>query len=412
MATAPVPAEFTPDAVAAAAAQAPQPYRDLMLTGEPMRSILARNPSLRPPAADEPLEWGKGRYYDTTVGRKHPYWKAVDLPLPTKDLGALRLDLARWGYCVIEDALSSEQCAAMRTRLVDQASGEREAGIAYIVPNMQMVWTLVNKGDVFVGALEHDPAVVQGGPVIEQLLDEALGRAWYGYSFVATIAFPGCHPQALHQDQAAMHPFQTLEAPALVNTMYILQAVDDTNGGTLVIPGSHRVVAAAGTARPVEATLPPAINLEAPAGSAVVFDGRLLHGTGVNRSDEWRYVVTQAAVRPWYRPQENWMLALRPEVVAAASPKLRQRLGLTAAPGYGITEGFGSRSLGRAGDPRGDLALVRRAVDAGTYRRVGELTADTGRSLAPDAFTLQELQGPLGENRAASDPDRSVAVAP
>jgi hypothetical protein len=32
------------------------------------------NPWLAPPDMREPLEWGTGRYWDTTVARKHPYW--------------------------------------------------------------------------------------------------------------------------------------------------------------------------------------------------------------------------------------------------------------------------------------------------------------------------------------------------
>jgi ectoine hydroxylase-related dioxygenase (phytanoyl-CoA dioxygenase family) len=407
----PIPVEFTAEAVEAATAGEPTPYADFLRTGEPMRSILANNPWMQPPKADEPLVWGEGRYYDTTVGRKHPYWKTAGLPEPTKDLRRLRADLHRWGYCLVEDALSPERCAEMHERVVEQAAGERAAGIAYLAPNFQMVWTLVNKGAVFPKAVELDPEWVQGGRVIERLLDEALGRSWYAYSFVGTIAYPGCHPQALHQDQAAMHPFQTLEAPVLVNTMYVLQDVDDRNGGTLIVPGSHRTIASAGNAKPVPATFPPAINLEAPAGTALVFDGRILHGTGANRSDRWRYVVTQASVRSWYRQQENWMLAIRPEVLEAASPLLLQRLGFQAGPGYGITEGFGSRSLGRAGDPTGDLRLVRRAVDEGRYRRVGELTEPAGLALGPDAFSLQEWQGPLGEDRQPDDEERRRPVA-
>ena len=57
--------------------------------------------------------------------------------------------------------------------------------------------------------------------------------------------------------------------------------------------------------------LPPSINVEARGGTVILFDGRLLHGTGVNRSDRWRYVMTQANVKSWLRQQENWMLAVR-----------------------------------------------------------------------------------------------------
>ena len=57
--------------------------------------------------------------------------------------------------------------------------------------------------------------------------------------------------------------------------------------------------------------LPPAINIEASSGTVVMMDGRLLHGTGVNHTDDWRYIMTQSNVKPWMRQQENWTLSAR-----------------------------------------------------------------------------------------------------
>ena len=47
---------------------------------------------------------------------------------------------------------------------------------------------------------------------------------------------------------------------------------------------------------------------------------------------------------------------------------------------------------GKAGDPRGDLAGIRWAMDEGRYSRVGELTPESARALGRDAFTLQQLR--------------------
>ena len=52
----------------------------------------------------------------------------------------------------------------------------------------------------------------------------------------------------------------------------MLDDVDDRNGGTCIIPGSHRIVSAAGSGGAV-GELPPAINLECPAGTIMLFDG-------------------------------------------------------------------------------------------------------------------------------------------
>ena len=93
------------------------------------------------------------------------------------------------------------------------------------------------------------------------------------------------------------------------------------NGGTLVIPGSHKIMIKAGSNGQI-GKLPPAINLEAEAGSIMLFDGRLLHGTAVNKSDKSRFVATMSNVKPWMRTQENWVLSVAPEILKNASPKI------------------------------------------------------------------------------------------
>ncbi len=93
-----IPAEFTREAIdAAAALDTFAPMGGFPESGEPYRSLLKHNPWMRAPAAQDELEWGKGRYYDTTVARKHPYWRDKNLPAPTKDLATLRRDLHGWG---------------------------------------------------------------------------------------------------------------------------------------------------------------------------------------------------------------------------------------------------------------------------------------------------------------------------
>ena len=240
----------------------------------------------RRPIRPRPLAWGVGGYWETTTARRHPRWRDVDLPRPTKDLARLRHDFRTWGYGLIEEGLSDAQYRRMRARLYEQAAGERLAGIEQQSPYGQYVNTLVNKGACFAACIEHDPSAVQAGPVIEQLVDETLGRGWICHAFLANGADPGKLPQGLHIDQGALIPWITFEAPVLVNTMYMLDDVDERNGGTLIIPGSHlALIEAARTGRPVGA-LPPPINLDARGGTIMVFDGRLLHGTGANRTEQ------------------------------------------------------------------------------------------------------------------------------
>jgi hypothetical protein len=172
--------------------------------------------------------------------------------------------------------------------------------------------------------------------------------------------------------------------------MYILEDVNEVNGGTLVIPGSHKIMAAAGSGGYI-GTLPPTINLEAPGGTIMIFDGRLLHGTGANRSDQRRFVATMSNVKSWMRTQENWVISVRPEVLADASPKLLHRIGLQALT-YGATvEGFGLGARGRIGDRWGAIKAFRSAYDRGEYVRVGELSRNSAPAELQADYTLRQV---------------------
>ena len=311
-----MPREFLPENVAALSDDASRMTdAQWFASGEPFRSMHKDNPWLKPPVGGNgvpamrpdgsltarfrcPLfEAGRSAeggglngtpYYDTTVSRKHNYWRQFDdMPRETKDINRARHDLQKYGFCLIEDAMSEGQCSYMRNRLEEQAEAERECGLADMSPHFHIMWTLVNKGDCFAKCIEFSPEWVQGGPLIEQLNNELLGRGHYAYSFASNIARPGSYPQTLHQDSGAIHPIQTPGAPILVNTVYIMQDVNEVNGGTLVIPTSHRLVSSVVPGGEV-GPLPPAINVEAKSGTVMLMDGP---AAARNRSQPHRRVA-------------------------------------------------------------------------------------------------------------------------
>ena len=256
-----VPVEFTPAYIDQHSAPEDQLYGEFVGSGEPWKSMMANNPWLRPPRMNEPLPDDPERYWNTTTGSKHAFWSNHDLPNATKDIRQLRGDLSKWGYCLIEDGMSEAQCAHINSEIERQAAGERAAGVDMQNPAGQQINTLINKGDVFGLCIEQHPDAVQAGPLIEQLMNETLGTGWICHSFLAIGARPGGYPQGLHFDQGPLLPWVTEEAPALLNTMYIPTDVNDENGGTLIIPGSHKTLIEAGSGGPI-GELPPAINLK------------------------------------------------------------------------------------------------------------------------------------------------------
>ena len=364
-------------------------FKSFLDSQEPYTSIFKNNPWLAPPNFKKPLSKKKVHYWNTTVGRKHPYWKTKKLPTPTKEIKQIRKDFKKWGYALIEDGMSKDQCHLFLERLLEQAQGEKLAGVNSMTPSGQYVHTLINKGEMFRGCIEQDPSHVQAGVLIENFLNETLGTGWICHSFLANGAEKGYYPQVLHLDQSPLSPWITEEAPALVNTLYIPQDVNEENGGTLIIPGSHKNIIKAGSNGKI-GKLPPAINLEARAGTVMLFDGRLLHGTGVNHTKEIRFVAAMSNVKSWMRSQENWVISVDPEIIKNASPKLLHRMGLQAVTYGGTIEGFGMGAGGKVDESRGSIKYFREALDEGEYIRVGQLSSTSPKSDLKKNYTLRQ----------------------
>lgn len=389
-----VPAEFAVENVRARAqSDDARMYHAEVTSREPMASVLENNPEIYFVPPKRSAEWGQwqykaGSYYDTTIGSKHPAWADVALPSATRDIEQLRRDFVEWGYCKIEDAVAPDQVAILRDRVLEQAEGERLAGIAQKTQSGQNINCCINKGRCFEALIEQDPSVMQGGPLLEQLVDEALGHNWICTSLIGAISLRGGVPQALHQDQVVTPESRR---PLTVNLLTPLTDIDERNGGTLLIPGSHRLLADATRAGEPVGKLRPAINVDAKAGTVVMIDGRILHGTGINHTDEPRIVMLNGMQVGWLRQQENWMLSVRPEVLERASEKLLHRMGFQAAT-YGQTnEGHGFGATGRTGEAAGALVDFRLAADRGQYVRVGELSPNSTPDELHAPFTLRSV---------------------
>lgn len=388
-----VPSEFDPDFVRSQAMPETYMYRDEVRSQEPMKSVLENNPEIYFVPPKRSTEWGqwefkKGSYYDTTIAAKHPYWKNQALPQPSKNIQQLRNDMLKWGYCKIENALSQQQVEVIRNRVLEQAAGEKKAGIAQKTPSGQNINCCVNKGRCFELLIEQHPSVVQGGPLVEQLIDEALGDGWICTSLIASISLRGGVPQALHQDQSNALDSRS---PMTVNVLSAISGVDETNGGTLLIPGSHKILSDAVREGVPVGKLPPAINLDAEAGTMVITDGRLLHATGINHSETPRIMMLNGMQKSWMRQQENWMLSVKPEVLHRASFKLLHRMGFQATTGTQTNEGHGFGAKGQPGEAAGAILPFRLALDRGEYVRVGELTPDSTAEQIATPFTLRDV---------------------
>lgn len=301
------------------------------------------------------------------------------LPKATSDMQQAKSDILEHGYCFIANALDPDVVAAALERLKEQAAAELDEGAAFEDggPKQQWgaftdgkgrpkqkaytataggvnqrVWMLVNKGRIFRQILFTES--------VRAVVDHVLGEEYLLSSYSANIAKPGGVAMNLHTDQWWMpHPVDrepsplpvgsiTRDRPNLkgegspemiapcvcVNVMWMLNDFSAENGGTLFVPGSHL------RGRPPRANDGEGeiLAAEGAAGTAMVFDGRLWHGTGANVSSGNRYGLLTTFCGPQFRPQENFTIGSRSEMLADATPELLALLGFKIWSGYGRVE--------------------------------------------------------------------------
>lgn len=253
------------------------------------------------------------------------------LPQPTEDIEQVKRDIQEFGYGLVKNVLTPEQCAIMKKAVQEQAAGEREAGIAQMDggpqgPN-QRLWTLVNKGEDFLDLLNH--------PIIDEMIPWFLGEHAIITTYTANIARPGNLPMQLHTDQVAVQP-PIRDMAFGMNIMFYLEDVTEQNGGTRVYPGSHLGQIAPPDIFTVEGTAAAA----APAGSALVFESRLWHATGPNREAAGeRPVILLFFMRSFIRQQENNFLSLRKDVWPKLSDRVKRMLGFYTTGALGGVDG-------------------------------------------------------------------------
>ena len=292
------------------------------------------------------------RFCDAAAGaeRRDAVFDPAILPKPTADWARAKADLDTFGYCLVKDALTPAKTAALRRRLRDQADGEKAAGVATFDggpggPN-QRVWALVNKGQEFIDLLDE--------PIIDAFVPDLLGDHSIIFSYSANIAGPGGRPQMLHYDQISVQP-PVPDVMIGLNIAFFLDDVTDANGGTRIVPCSGQKGMAPDDPSSIEGT----IAAEGPAGTALLWDSRVWHGTGPNRTDGLRHVILLYFNRHFMRAQENWALSLRDDVKATLSDRVKTMLGFRVTNTLGGVEGPREGALTeRPANPIGRLGPV------------------------------------------------------
>jgi ectoine hydroxylase-related dioxygenase (phytanoyl-CoA dioxygenase family) len=289
--------------------------------------------------------------------------ETLDAPVPSSDPEAVKRDVDRLGVGIHKDFLDETFRRELLERVLEQAELERKQGVAelsstgtaseagFASPDappapFQSVSLLPNKGKVFRDAFMD-----------ERLQDYARhilrGVPYYVTQQAATIVRKGAAGQVIHVDQQAW-PFLT-PVPVLFNVILCLTEIEPDMGSTRFVPGSQNGP-------------PPVIGMDpfsgrvgnldevttiassAPAGSAVIFEGRVWHGQGPSVSDKDRVVIITTYAMHMVRPQDIYSAGLQDEVYAQLSDAEKDMLGFTVHFEYA-----GRIAPRHAGDERRNL---------------------------------------------------------
>ena len=270
--------------------------------------------------------------------------KPLDYPPLTEDLEQAKNHLDEFGVCIIKNAFSPKDIEVMEIRLKEQFSGEEKHGVGSKVRGdegygvkssneekvSRLVWNLINKGDCFIPLINH--------PKIYPLIEHIIGEKTILCSMGAHMNGSGNERMPLHQDQWPLIP-HPLDFPVMANTMVLVSDNSPENGGTRLIPGSHKWpkldYKIANSSKYQEM----AKSIKAPRGSAIIWEGRVWHGNGLNRSGEVRSNISIAYLQSWIRPQENSQYSVRQEVISKLSNKQKEILGFAACGSLGGHDG-------------------------------------------------------------------------
>lgn len=255
------------------------------------------------------------------------------LPSPTRDVAQGLRDIAEHGLAIVPGVLTGDTLKRSRDALYraadsDRARGrEQKFGLDYAHDDTnRRVWNVLSRDPVFEDMAFHALAIeyvrcVIGWPAL-------LGN------ISANITGPGGGEMVLHADQIFV-PEPWSSAPQGMNVAWCLDDFTEANGATRFAPGSHKRNRLPTKDEAQIDTMP----IEAEAGSIVVFESRVWHKTGHNRTqNETRAGVFAWYTKPIYRTQENWFLALRPEIRQFASDDALVLLGYRTE-GLGLVNG-------------------------------------------------------------------------
>ena len=232
------------------------------------------------------------------------------------------------GGVIVRDLLSDDA----RRAIVDDLSAGLEGTAPGSKSGMDLWETFHGRNTVrFCGLAARSRAFVDHAllnPVFTAVTDELLlangADYWLNTGQVMAIG-PGEPAQYLHRDENNWPEAVAADREITVSCLFALSDFTRENGATVVVAGSQR--RPPGLVRGAETSPDEIAYAEMPAGSGLIYSGKVIHGAGGNTTENWRYGMHVSFVVGWLRPEEASPLAVDRDRAASLPERARELLG-------------------------------------------------------------------------------------
>ncbi len=177
---------------------------------------------------------------------------------------------------------------------------------------------LATKAPAFTKLIDHD--------LLHEWAEQAFENDYWFNTGQAMIIGPGSTEQMLHRDVGNWPVIHDLGKEGPEGTLSVMLAMTDfteENGATRVVPGSHLWDDFA-----VEADEKDVVQAVMPAGSALLYTGKAIHGAGANVSnDTWRFGIQMSFILAQLTPEEAHPITIPWGVAQNFTPRVQHMLG-------------------------------------------------------------------------------------
>lgn len=233
--------------------------------------------------------------------------------MPAPALSEHAYNMATRGYSVVPAMLEPSHRDRLKAALSRALAEYRPGPTEQSRNDRYLMHDLLCRDPIFAHLLEDAR--------LQELVAPLLGASWILYAFTSSSLPPHGtnYGNRIHVDSPRWVPGYAFN----VGVMWALDDFTDANGATQVLPGSHH---SAATPSP-EFFDRHFVRLTCAAGSMILFDGRLFHRAGDNRTEAWRHALTMNACRSFMKQRFDWVRFVPAPIADALNPQARRIIG-------------------------------------------------------------------------------------